>query len=194
MDQPDWAAWRSAAVECLADEPRELPLDPSRPPPLAIAPLVQTLRRAEVHWVLGGSVALVAAGAAFVPGDLDVVPDLDSDNLGRLAAAISTLDGFPEPSPEWEHGLSVDEVRRWRQHPASEANLNHNFVTPYGMLDVVPRLTGTYEELMEEARPTRIEGEEVMAADIAPILDRVRISRRKKDRERWAMVAHLTDG
>lgn len=194
MDEPDWAAWRMEAVACLATDPRQLPLDPSRRPAPTIAPLLRALREADVRWVLNGSAVLVAAGADIVPGDLDVVPDLEPSNLKRLADVITRLDGFPESVPEWEYGLSVEEVRRWRPHPAIEANLNHNFVTRHGMLDVVPRLTGTYEELIDTARPALLEGEEVMAAAIAPILDRLRLSRRRRDRERWELVARLQEG
>ncbi len=188
---PDWAGWRRAAVACLHDQPRDLPHAAFPPPPLDVGALVRELDAAGVHWVLDGSVVLVAAGVELSPGDLDVVPDLGEENLQRLAAVLEHLDAFPECVPGWEYSLTIDEIRRWRPNPAIEANLNHRFVTERGILDIVPRLTGTYRELLVGSWKTRIEGREVVVADVRPVLERLRRSKRDKDRRRWELARHL---
>lgn len=191
--EPDWAEWRRAAIAYLHDVPRDLPRDPQSIPPLDPRTLVAALRAAGVRWLLDGSVVLLALGVELAPGDLDVVPDLDHGNLERLASLLYRLDAFPEPSSGWEYSLTLDEVSRWRPLPAVEGNLNHRFVTEHGILDVVPRLTGTYQQLLRRARLVQLDGEEVMAADPQAILVRLRASTRPKDRERWGAATQLLD-
>lgn len=187
----DWQEWRRAAVACLGDQPRDLPRDPSSAPALVIDELVQKLDEAEVRWILDGSVVLVALGVDLLPGDLDVVPQLEAGNLERLASVLELLDAFPEPSPGWEYSLTLDEIRRWRPHPPVEANLNHRFVTAHGILDVVPRLTGTYDDLLERSWTASIGERDVTVADPAPIVERLRLSQRRKDRKRWEAASRL---
>lgn len=188
--QPDWALWRRSAVACLSDEPRDLPRDPISVPELDVSPLVMALERGGVRWILTGSTVLMTAGVNLVPGDLDVVPDLAPDNLTRLADVLEGLQAFPQPLEDWEHGLTVVEVRRWRPSPAV-ANLDHRFVTAFGILDVVPNLTGRYDGLLVDARRGTLCGVDVLAADLVPVLRRLRASSRPKDMDRWALAGHL---
>ncbi len=120
-------------------------------------------------------------------------PELTPANLQRLATALESLEAFPEPVPGWAHGLTVDEVRRWR--PSAElANLDHRFVTSHGILDVVPELTGGYERRVETATDTTLAGGPVRAVPLADVLARVRAASRPKDRERWALAADRLGG
>ncbi len=192
--EPDWARWRADLVACLWDEPRELPRNPLAPVPLDAAPLVVAMQTAGVRWILNGSAVLLTAGVELTPGDLDVVPELTPENLVRLAAVLERLDAFPQPVPDWPHSLSVQEVSRWRPLPAVEANLDSRFVTDYGVLDIVPRLAGTYQQLARTATTVRLHGIEVLAADLVPILRRMQESGRDKDQQRWALAAHLLPG
>jgi len=187
----DWQEWRREAVACLGDQLRDLPRDPSSGPALMADELVRELDDAGVRWILNGSMVLVAAGVEFLPGDLDVVPQLEPANLERLASVLDRLDAFPEVSPGWEYSLTPDEARRWRPHPSVEANLNHRFVTAYGILDVVPRLTGTYDDLLEGSWTVMLGGRDVTVAEPAPIVERLRLSQRRKDRDRWEAASHL---
>ncbi len=175
---------------CLGTEPRDLPRDPLATPALAASPLVRALHRRDVRWILNGSAVLLTAGVEVVPGDLDVVPELSADNFGRLTDVLADLDAFPQPVPDWEHGLSVEEVSRWRPHPAV-ANLNSRFLTDYGVLDIVPDLTGSYDQLLRTARTAELDGMELLTADLAPILRRLETSSRPKDQRRWALARHL---
>ena len=78
--------------------------------------------------------------------------------------------------------------------PAVEAYQDGRFLTDYGVLDVVPRLTGTHQELARTATTVRLHGIEVLAADLVPILRRLEGSGRGKDRQRFALAAHLLPG
>jgi hypothetical protein len=192
--RPDWAAWKRHAIACLHERPRPLPRDPITPPPLQPVGLIRALAAADVRWILNGSAALHAAGVdEVIPGDLDIVPDVSIGNLRRLGHVLERLDAVPHAVPKWEFGLTIEDVKRWRPRPACEANLNHRFVTEHGILDVVPRLTGTFEELQIRAWPGHLMGAAVLVADLEPILTRLRHSSRHKDQQRWrAAVAMLT--
>jgi hypothetical protein len=47
--------------------------------------LIRSLHEAGVNYVLTGSAAAMLHGVGLVPGDLDITPALDIDNLTRLA-------------------------------------------------------------------------------------------------------------
>jgi len=110
------------------------------------------LGRDGIEYLVGGSVAAMAFGVDLVPGDLDVVPSLDSDNLRRLGLLLQRVGAKPKHVPEWREGPDREACERWRPEPFDVAALDHRFVTPWGELDVVPVKAGRYDEL----RPTAV--------------------------------------
>lgn len=92
--------------------------------PAAAAPapnvreLVTALARAQVRYVLTGSVAAAAwTGRAGEPGDLDIAPDLEPGHLARLARLLAALQARPVHRPEWKRTLSPEACSRWRPNP-----------------------------------------------------------------------------
>jgi len=123
----------------------------SDPAHLDLQRLLAALSRHAVHYVITGSVAALAHGVELSPGDLDIAPALTPENLTALARMLAELGAKPKHVPTWQQGPSREACERWLAHPATETNLDHRFVTPYGELDVVPRLAGTYDELIGRA-------------------------------------------
>ena len=79
-----------------------------------IEALLGLLDRHGVRYVVTGSVAARLHGVPLEPGDLDVTPASDQENLDRLAAALEEVgaDLDPEePFGRWETG--DDGERRW---------------------------------------------------------------------------------
>ncbi len=136
--------------------------------------LLAVLDRHGVHYVVTGSVAARLRGVLLEPGDLDVTPASDRENLGRLAAALEEVgaDIDPEePFGRWETGddgerrwlaLSRRDADRkareeWRPRPEDPASFDHLVRTRFGALDVVPEIAGSYEELRRRAASIEVD-------------------------------------
>jgi hypothetical protein len=188
MNSRDWSAWQANALSYLENEPKTLPRDPGIRPQLDVLQLIRALHQAGVQWILTGSAVFSVLGVRIVPGDLDVVPELSPDNLERLAQVLDVLQAVPLYEPQWQFSLSIEEVQRWRSHPAVEGNLDHAFITDHGVLDIVPRMAGTFDALNVGARWVQFLGEEILVSDPQPIAERMRASKRAKDQERVRLI------
>jgi hypothetical protein len=160
--------------------------DPRQRPRPRLAALVGALAEHEVRWVMTGSTVLAAYGADLVPNDLDVVPALDDANLRRLAELLERVGALPAYGPDWPQRPPLAVCLAWRPEPLTEKNLDHLFVTGLGMLDVPPRITGTYDELIGQATTVEVAGVPVRVCEPEQVLVRLPGTRRK-DRERTAV-------
>lgn len=166
-------------------------LDPTDRPIPRIAPLVETLQRYRVQWVMSGSTVPALFGADLQPNDLDVVPALDEVNLGRLARMLEELQAVPAFVPPPYKGPTLEQCRAWRPDPPTATQLDYLFVTTLGMLDIPPVITGTYEDLMATAQTVTIAGVEVSICDPGQVLDRLPAKPRAKDIARAGTYADL---
>jgi hypothetical protein len=107
---------------------------------------LEALREHEIDWVMSGSTVVAVYGEDLDPNDLDVVPSPDPANLRRLADLLLELEATPAHDPSWRSGLTVEQRRTWRPDPLTLEQLDHLFVTRLGMVDVPPKLTGTYAQ------------------------------------------------
>lgn len=159
--------------------------------------MVGLLAEHNVRWVLTGSAVLAVYGADLVPNDLDVTPALGPDNLQCLADALSEVNAIPAYVPDWARRPTLEQCRAWHPSPATEANLDHLFVTSLGMLDVPPRVCGTYDELIGQATVVDIAGVPVPVCDPSEVLSRLAGRTRPKDLQRadtyQKMLSHLAE-
>ncbi len=153
--------------------------------------LLETLREHEIDWVMSGSTVLAVYGVDLEPNDLDVVPSPDPANLRRLADLLLELEAVPAHDPSWRSGLTVEQCRAWRPEPLTLEQLDHLFVTRLGMVDVPPKLTGTYARLKEGASSLGLAGAPVWVCDPHEVLDRVPDPPRPKDLARREAYAAL---
>ena len=160
--------------------------------------LLEVLDRHRVSFVIGGSVGALALGAPNVePGDLDVIPATDPENLRRLAAALDDLAALPAPETgawatdeDGEHRWVEDGVERPAPplDPANADTFDHSFVTSLGRLDVVPRIAGTHADLRRRATRLPVDGRQAWVAAPVDLLAGMTAARRPKDRPR---IRHL---
>jgi hypothetical protein len=163
-----------------------------------LGPLIDVLDRHGVAFVIGGSVGALAHGAPNVsPGDLDIIPATDPENLGRLAAALGELEAVAQPTTgRWvtdeagEHRWVDDGVERpIAPHDSDDADtFDHSFDTTLGRLDVVPRIAGRHDELRRRATRLAVDGREAWVAAPIDLLAGMTAARRPKD---VARVRHL---
>jgi transcriptional regulator with XRE-family HTH domain len=143
---------------------------------LELHPLLGSLVRHGVDFVVVGGVAGWIHGSAYPTYDLDVAYARDRGNLERLASAL------------------VDVRARWRGGPPDlpiqlDAAMLHNgtnftFETPFGRFDVLGELSGVrdYEELRREARIESYDGLDIRVASIDHLIAMKRAAGRTKDK------------
>ena len=162
--------------------------------------LLDVLDRHGVAFVIGGSVGALAHGAPNVePGDLDVIPATDVENLRRLGAALGEVEAMPAPvTGSWvtdedgQHRWVEDGVERPAAalDPANPETFDHSFTTSFGRLDVVPRIAGGHDDLRRRATRLSVDGREAWVAAPVDLLAGMTAPRRPKD---VARVRHLRD-
>ena len=176
-----------------------------------IEALLGLLDRHGVRYVVTGSVAARLHGVPLDPGDLDVTPASDQENLDRLAAALEEVgaDLDPEePFGRWETGddgerrwlafepTAVDRKAReeWRPRPDDPASFDHLVRTRFGALDVVPEIAGSYDELRRRATAIEVNGRSVWIESIEDQLATLTIPRRPKDADRVRALRAIQRG
>ncbi|HVC77305.1 MAG TPA: hypothetical protein VND96_12410 [Candidatus Micrarchaeaceae archaeon] len=166
-----------------------------------IEALLGLLDRHGVRYVVTGSVAARLYGVPLEPGDLDVTPASDRENLDRLAAALEEVgaDLDPEePFGRWENGddgerrwlafeptaLERKAREEWRPRPDDPASFDHLVRTRFGALDVVPEIAGSYDDLRRRATAIEVKGRSVWIESIEDQLATLTIPLRPKDADR----------
>jgi hypothetical protein len=113
----------------------------SREPPNVTA-LLQLLSQEGVQYVVTGSAAAMLHGVPLEPGDFDITPALDCDNLARLAGVLETIAARQDPDDplgDWDAGSDGEQhwiereptpediVAResWKPDPADPASFDH---------------------------------------------------------------------
>lgn len=162
-----------------------------RPPD--VEALLALLAEHNVRFVVVGSVAALLRGVELTPGDLDVVPATDRANLERLIAALEAAEARPpgpfgewrrEPGGRWKwhaRPTTPEEVVAWRPDADDLATLDQLYRTRHGNLDVVPLISGTYEELAPRAERLQAYGRPVLVPPSEDLLARLESVERKKD-------------
>ena len=166
--------------------------DVARGPRLRYRALIGGLGHAQVRYVLTGSVAAAAYGVAVEPRDFDIAPDLAPENLSRLAGLLADWGAKPQHIPNWDRSLTPAECAAWQPFPATPENLDHLLVTPHGLLDVVPAVSGSYAELRQRALRTRAYGFEVFVAHPSDLIATMR-PRAPKHEERLPALFDALD-
>lgn len=174
-----------------------------RPPD--IEALLDALVSADIQFVITGSVAAQAQGVKLEPGDLDVVPSLEPANLAKLVAVLLAIEARPQGFGSWSTDASGErkwiatevtpELRAgWKPDVSDLTSLDHLYFTRHGDLDVVPELTGRYDDLKARAVVITVHGHEVLVAGIEDVLGGMTKDgkpRRKKDERRVAQLKTL---
>ena len=154
-------------------------------PPLDRTALLDALNRHGVRFVLVGGLAAQAYGASRATQDADICPEWSTENLGRLAAALTELGARLKIGERSVDTLEVDldartihslEIGAWR--------------TAAGDVDVLLGIPGAtrrqlvrYEELAENAVELRLGQTRILVASLADIIRAKEVSGRPKDQE-----------
>jgi hypothetical protein len=167
-------------------KPRHIKRAPDLPALLAV------LDGSGLRYVMTGSVAALLYGVELEPGDLDITPALDPDNLHRLVALLEELEATPESLGHWEtqpdgeqkwveEEVTPQALASWQPDVEHVATLDHLFFTRLGNLDVLPEIAGDYEVLRQTAVRQNAFGHQVWTAHVDDVLAKLTVPRREKD-------------
>ena len=140
------------------------------------APVLETLARHGVEFVLIGGLAGIAHGSAYNTYDLDIAYRRAPENLERLATVLqeisATLRGAPTDSPFTADAQTL------------AAGLNFTFSTRYGSVDILGEPAGAppYAVLRRDAEIQTISGHRVPVASIDHMIAMKEASGRTKDK------------
>ncbi|HEU4707253.1 MAG TPA: hypothetical protein VFS64_08705 [Solirubrobacterales bacterium] len=154
---------------------------------LQAGPLLETLERHGVDFVVVGGLAGVAQGSSYPTYDLDVAYARDLANLRRLAEALTaigvTLRGAP---PDLPFQLDAQTLAN---------GVNFTFATEFGSFDIHGDVAGikSYEELRKHSRIKRIAGVEVRVASLDDLISMKRAANRVKDQLMVVEYVELAD-
>lgn len=160
--------------------------------------LLDVLNEHGVEYVVTGSAAALLHGVALEPGDLDITPSLDHENLERLGRALQAIHarqyedaafGHWETNAAGEHRwvqeqatpASVAARANWLPNPADPATFDHLLDSDYGSIDIVPVVSGTYEQLAPRAASFRRGQHSFLVEALSDLLATLTVARREKD-------------
>ena len=178
-----------------------------REPP-DIRALLTVLDEHDVRYVVTGSAAAMLHGVALEPGDLDITPARDEDNLRRLARVLELIEARQDPDApfgQWETTSEGEQrwVRReptpkdrtaraaWQPDPTDLASFDYLLQSRYGAIDIVPAISATYEELMPRAVEIEVDSRSVLVEAIQDLLATLTVPRREKDRDRVQQLREI---
>jgi hypothetical protein len=159
----------------------------SDPPAFHIEPMLESLRRHGVDFVVVGGAAAVIHGAPHVTFDLDITPQRGHDNLARLSAALRDLDAVVRAGDEeqpFDHDAdSLAKATVW------------NLRTPHGDLDVTFEPSGTtgYDDLRRDAITVLVFGSKIDVASLADVIRSKEAAGREKDRVALPVLRRLLE-
>lgn len=149
------------------------------PPELNAAAIIAVLNRHHVRYVVIGAFAAIAQQAP-IPAtrDIDLTPERSTENLTKLSAALTELDARIRTETV-SGGLSF-------AHDATslEAAEMWNLVCSEGEFDISFRPAGFehgYPDLDERAHRVRVDGIEVVVADLDDVIRSKEAAGRPKD-------------
>lgn len=139
-------------------------------------PILETLERHEVRFILIGAAAAIAHGSPIPTEDVDITPARDPENLERLANALREL-GAKLRTPNDPVEFPVD-------GPFLNVGEMWTLATPHGDLDIsfIPSGTRGYEDLQRNAVELELgPGLLVKVASLADVIRSKQAAGRLKD-------------
>lgn len=170
--------------------------------------LLDILSEHGVEYVVTGSAAALLHGVAIEPGDLDITPALDEENLDRLRRVLEAIHARQYDDAGFGHWeTSADGERRWvceeatpenvaaraiwAPDPRDPATFDYVLDSDFGSIDIVPVISGTYEQLATRAVRVRRGRHAILVEAVSDLLATLTMPRREKDVDRVRELRRL---
>ena len=163
--------------------------------------LLAILNEHEVEYVVTGSAAAMLHGVVLDPGDLDITPALHHDNLDRLRRVLEAIHarqyenasfGHWEATAAGGHRWVREEATpenvaaraNWTPNPQDSTTFDYLLDSDFGSIDIVPTISGTYEELATRAVKMQTGRNSILVEAVSDLLATLTVPRREKDADR----------
>jgi hypothetical protein len=170
--------------------------------------LLRILNEHRVDYVVTGSAAAMLHGVALEPGDLDITPALDYENLDCLRSVLKAIHarqyedagfGHWETNEAGEHRWVTDEDTpenraaraNWAPNPREPATFDYLLDSDFGSIDIVPMIGGTYDQLAPRATSVQRAGHSVLVEAVSDLLATLTVPRRERDADRVRRLRRL---
>lgn len=156
-------------------------------PPFDPEPILQTLVRYGVDFVVLGGLAGIAHGSAYTTEDVDVAYGRSEDNLQRLAAALTELEATLRSAPaDLPFQLDAEKLR---------AGSNLTLDTKFGPFDILGEPAGApkYDELRAAGTTETLWGVTVRVSGLDHLIAMKEAAGRPRDLTMAAEYRTLSD-
>lgn len=156
---------------------------------LGAIPIIETLQRSEVRFLVVGMLAATLQGSQLRTDDLDVCPDTTSGNLKRLARVLNEID-----AKEWDPHKGEAIERDWSIE-ILRSDTTWILRTKHGSLDLLfePAGTNGYEDLAADAVIVAVNDHEIPTASLASVIRMKEAAGREKDRAQLPTLRRLLE-
>jgi predicted nucleotidyltransferase len=149
--------------------------------------LLRGLDASGVEFIIVGGFAAILHGSARLTEDLDVVYARSTDNIKRLAGALSPLHPYLRGAPPGLPFLwDAETIRR---------GLNFTLITDRGDLDLLGEIAGggTYETLLPDSMLVEIFGVKCRILNLKSLIQTKRAAGRPKDFDALAELEQMLE-
>lgn len=169
--------------------------------------LLEILNEHEVEYLVTGSAAAMLHGVVLDPGDLDITPALDHDNLDRLRCVLEAIHARQYENASFGHWETTAGEHRWVKEEATPENVaararwtptakdsttfDYLLDSDFGSIDIVPAISGTYEELATRAVKVQAGRSSVLVEAVSDLLATLTLPRREKDADRVGQLRQI---
>jgi hypothetical protein len=170
--------------------------------------LLEILHEHGVDYVVTGSAAAMLHAVVLDPGDLDITPALDRDNLHRLRGTLEAIHarqyedapfGHWETTAAGEHQWVKEEATvenlaaraNWAPNPDDPSTFDYLLDSDFGSIDIVPTISGTYEELAPRAVTVQRGRKSILVEAVSDLLATLTLPRREKDADRVCQLRRI---
>jgi hypothetical protein len=155
--------------------------------------ILEALAKHEVEFIVIGGIASGLHAAPFVTVDLDVVPELRTSNLDRLAAALQDLKATLRDEAEPE-GIAIDLDGKTLKRALPGFGFLR-FSTQYGFLHLLYQPAGTqgFNDLARSAVEMDLERIRVRVASLADVIRSKQALGRPRDLEQLPTLRRLLE-
>lgn len=141
----------------------------------------------DVEYVVIGGIAQTLRGVVIRTDDVDICPRANSQNLARLAQALTDMH-----AREWDPHKGEEVDRAWSVEMLQVDNL-WILRTKYGGLDLLFKPAGStgYDSLSQDADLMEVGGLEIPVASVDALIEMKEAAGRPKDREHLSFLYRL---
>lgn len=155
--------------------------------------ILETLVKHGVDFVLIGGLASVIHGAPYSTIDVDVVPELQTSNLDRLASALRELEATLRQADE-SNGTQIDFDGKGLKKALPDFGFLR-FDTKYGYLDLLYKPAGTegFRDLARSAEEENVGSVQVRIAGLEDVIRSKQAVGRPRDLQQIPTLRRLLE-